>query len=60
MQALRGQEQDDKNMNEQKFYDLLVEIVGHLSRDCSLQIANCKALVNEIFKTDIGKTRGDI
>ena len=54
MQALRGQEKDDENMNEQKFYDVLVEIAGHLSRDCSLQIANCKALVYEIFKTDIG------
>ena len=47
-------------MNEQKFYVVLVEIVGHLSRVRNLhweyQISNCKALVYEIFKKDIGKT----
>ena len=64
MQALRGQEQDGENMDEQKFYDGLEEIVGHLSKVCNLQrkrqITNCKALVYEIFKTDIGKTEGEI
>ena len=49
MQALRDQEQDDETVNEQKFYDGLVEIVGHLSKVCNLQrkrqITKCKALV---------------
>ena len=49
MQALRGQEQDGENMDEQKFYDGLEEIVGHLSKVCNLQrkrqITKCKALV---------------
>ena len=56
MQSLRGQE--EKNSNEQKFFDDMVNFVERFLGDRSRYnrlIVQLKDLVNRLFKTDVGE-----